>query len=118
MTSVMRGQLSRLRLRLLAATIAAAAQTFLIASPLAEGRLGHDAIAHVEAAGTSLHHAHDEARCAACVSQHLLSASEPGRPDGLFLAASPSRPRASVPDADSRTPRFFTRSRAPPATAV
>ena len=114
----MRGQVNRLRLRMLAATFAAVAQVFIAAAPLAEVRFGPDARAHVESAGTSLHHAHDEGTCAACVSQHLLATAEPGRPHDLVLIVSSSRPRAAVLTADSRVPRFFTKSRAPPATTV
>jgi len=114
----MRGQTYRLRLRLLAATIAAAAQVFIAAAPLAEGRFGPDARAHIESAGTSLHHAHDDATCAACVSQHLLATAEPGRVHDLAIVVSSSRPHAAVLSADSRIPRFFAKSRAPPATTV
>ena len=105
-------------LRLFAATIAAAAQVSLVGAPLAEGRLGPDAVAHVETAGTRLHHAHDEATCAACVSQHLLSGSEPARSERLILVRSSSPPRDAVRDAISRAQIFFTRSRAPPTAAV
>ena len=118
MSPIMRGQLYRLRLRLLAATIAAAAQVFIAAAPLAEGRFGPDARAHAESAGTSLHHAHDDATCAACVSQHLLATAEPGRPREFVFIVSSSRPRHAVLSADSRVPRFFAKSRAPPATTV
>ena len=118
MTPIMRGQTYRLRLRLLAATIAAVAQAFIAAAPLSEGRFGPDARAHVETAGTSLHHAHDDATCAACVSQHLLATAEPGRPHDILIVVSSSRPRATVLSANSRVPRFFTKSRAPPATTV
>jgi hypothetical protein len=114
----MRGQVNRLRLRLLAATIAAAAQLVIAAAPLTEGRFGPDARAHAESAGTSLHHAHDDATCAACVSQHLLATAEPSRPHELVIVASSSRPRTAQIIADSRVPRFFTKSRAPPATTV
>jgi len=114
----MRGQVYRLRFRLLAAAIAAAAQVFIAAAPLTEGRFGPDARAHVESAGTSLHHAHDEATCAACVSQHLLAAAEPERPREFVIVVSSSKPNAAVPSADSRVPRFFTKSRAPPAITV
>jgi hypothetical protein len=114
----MAGQLYRIRFRLLAATIAAAAQVFIAAAPLAEGRFGPDARAHIESAGTSLHHAHDDATCAACVSQHLLAAAEPGRPHDLVFIVSSSRPRSVDLSADSRVPRFFAKSRAPPAITV
>lgn len=114
----MRGQLNRVRLRLLAATIAAAAQLFIAGAPLAEGRFGPDASAHVESAGTSVHHAHDDATCAACVSQHLLAGAEPGRPHDFVLIVSSSRPCGAAFNGDLRVPRFFAKSRAPPAITV
>ena len=111
-------QRARLYIRLFAATIAAAAQVSLVAAPLAEGRLGPDAVAHIETAGTRLHHAHDEATCAACVSQHLLASSEPAHSEDLLLAASSSPQGEAVRSAISRAQLLFTRSRAPPTAAV
>lgn len=109
---------ARSKLRLLAAAVAAAAQILIAAAPLAEAGSGPDSGAHVEVAGTNLHHAHDEATCAACVSQHLLAASELVRSVRFGFLASASRLHAAVLRADSRSPRFFTKSRAPPATPV
>ena len=118
MNPVMIQQRARFFFRLFAAALAAAAQVSLVGAPLAEGRLGPDAVAHIETAGTRLHHAHDEATCAACVSQHLLSSSEPTRSEGLVLAASSSPPGDAVRDAISRAQLLSTRSRAPPTAAV
>ena len=108
----------RVRLKVCAAAFAAAAQVFLAAVPLSEVRFGADERAHIEAAGTSLHHAHDEATCAACVSQHILSTAEPGRIARFTLVtASPHLTTAAL-RFDSRAPWFFARSRAPPAIPV
>ncbi|HVD59527.1 MAG TPA: hypothetical protein VNC11_01550 [Gemmatimonadaceae bacterium] len=112
------GQRLRNRLRLLAGAFASAAQFVLAGAPFAEARSGPDASAHVEQAGTSLHHAHDEATCIACVSQHLLSGAEPARPANPVSVAAASLPRTIVRDADSRVPQFFTNPRAPPVSPV
>lgn len=118
MTSLMMANRPRVKLRLLAAAVAAAAQILLAAAPLAEASFGPDSSAHVEVAGTDLHHGHDEATCAACVSQHLVAASEPVRSARYGSLASASRLHAAVLRADSQSPQFFTKSRAPPATPV
>ena len=118
MSLVMIRQRTRFFFRVLAATLAAAAQISLVGAPLAEGRQGPDAVSHVETAGTRLHHAHDEATCAACVSQHLLASSEPAHAENLIVAASSSLPCDAVSGAISRPKLFFTRSRAPPFAAV
>ncbi len=57
----------------------AVAQLFVVIAPLAEGRFGADAKAHVEAAGSSGHHAHNEADCTSCVARSLVGA--PNRSD-------------------------------------
>jgi len=112
------GQRAGIRLRLAAAAFAAAAQMLIAGAPLAEACFGPDASAHVEVAGTSLHHAHDEATCVACVSQHLLATSEPSRSAGFVFVASSSTPLGAVLRADLLAQRFFTRSRAPPSATV
>ena len=53
----------------------AVAQVFLAFAPLAEVK-GASTTAHVEEAGTTEHHSHDEASCAACVARTLLTSSE------------------------------------------
>ena len=106
------------RLKVFAAAFAAAAQLFLAAAPLGEARFGADERAHLEAAGTSLHHAHDEATCAACVSQHILSSAEPGRLARFTLVASAQHLTTAAHRFDSRAHGFFARSRAPPAIPV
>lgn len=106
------------RVRLLAGAFAAAAQFVIAGAPLAEARSGPDAGAHVEKAGTSLHYAHDEATCIACVSQHLLLGAEPARAATFEIVASSTLPRTLVLDSDWRAPRFFAKPRAPPAIPV
>jgi hypothetical protein len=53
----------------------AVAQVLLAFAPLAEGKTAN-LRAHVEEAGTTGHHAHDEANCVACVARAMLSSSE------------------------------------------
>lgn len=109
---------TRVRLKVFAAAFAAAAQLFLAAAPLAEVRFGEVEKAHIESAGTSLHHAHDAASCAACVSQHILSSAEPGRIARFTIIASAPHLTTTALRLDSRAHWFFARSRAPPATPV
>ena len=54
-----------------------AAQLVLTLAPLTEGRFGADARPHVEADGTSTHHAHNAADCAACAARSLLATANP-----------------------------------------
>ena len=49
-----------------------AAQLLLAFSLLMEWQFGADARSHVEAAGTSIHHAHNPTDCAACSARGLL----------------------------------------------
>jgi len=90
-----------------------AVQVVLAFTPVLEGRYGADARTHVEATGTSVHHAHNPTDCAACAARGLLAAAnrsdnaviESKRLVGLvtpkfndhlaeFLKGSASRPRA------------------------
>ncbi len=91
------------------------AQVLLAFAPLLEGRQGPDARAHLEEAGTTLHHAHNDADCAACIARGLLASADPqssrvpslsSQPSGVIHAVSPSVESAWV---------THTRSRAPPA---
>ena len=50
-----------------------AAQVLLAFAPLIEWHSGPDARAHVEAAGTSAHHAHNPADCVACAARGFLA---------------------------------------------
>jgi hypothetical protein len=89
-----------------------AAHLLLTLVPLIEGRSGADSKPHVEAAGTSSHHAHNPSDCAACGARTLLAvthhaattaiAALPSAAPGLserdehldVLRKSKSRPRA------------------------
>jgi hypothetical protein len=64
----------------------AVAQLCFALAAFSEGRYGADARPHAEADGTSTHHAHDEATCAACASRALLSL--PGRGDNPTVESS------------------------------
>ncbi len=118
MSPVIMRQRARLRFISFAAAVAAAAQMLITGAPLAEGRSGPSAVAHVEAAGTSVHYAHDEATCAACVSQHLLATSEASHSGDVAFLASSATPLSAVPRVALFAQRFFSRSRAPPLLVV
>jgi ABC-type histidine transport system, ATPase component len=91
------------------------AQLALAVTPLLEGRDGPDAKAHVEEAGTAIHHVHDEAYCSACTVRHLLASSEvvPPEPVGIVQASR----SVAVEKAESFLAAVGStaRSRAPPA---
>ena len=93
----------------------AIAQVLLAFSPILEGNQGKSSRAHVEEAGTTLHHAHNEADCAACAARGLLSSADPARPE-LPLSIGP---RAHLIPRSADPSQFAwigdTRSRAPPA---
>ena len=110
------------RLALLLAAAAQIAVAFL--APAAEARSGPEMRAHVEAAGTRLHHAHIEASCPACSAQHLTSVapssktSAPARRHALPLEATASAAvarRAFDPNSP-RAPPPFLRGRSPNGT--
>jgi hypothetical protein len=93
----------------------AVAQIFLSFAPLLEARNGPDARAHVENAGTRLHHAHDESECAACIARGLLASADPARPSLPDVVRAHDRSFGTpVLSADSSW-ILETRSRAPPA---
>ena len=92
----------------------AVAQLFLAFAPLLEGRQGPDARAHVEAAGTTLHHAHNDADCAACTARGLMASAEPA---GHPVIESNLAHSSIISTASSSVERVWTalsRSRAPP----
>lgn len=96
----------------------AVAQMLLAFAPVMEGKLGASASAHVESAGTGLHHAHDDANCAACVARQLLSSSELAQRHDLSLdGALPSAVPARAADVLS-APAASSRPRAPPSISV
>jgi len=91
------------------------AQLVLVLTPLIEGRDGPDARAHVEQAGTRIHHAHDEAYCSACTVRHLLASSEVLQhqtPDERVIAVAAIASKAQSYRSETAS---HTRSRAPPA---
>lgn len=92
----------------------AAAQLCLALAAVSEGRFGADARSHVEAAGTSIHHAHDEAGCAACTARAMLSMVSPSdRP--IFSINGKSARAASSLDIRADIPGSpHARPRAPP----
>ena len=96
----------------------AVAQVFLSFAPLIEARQGPDARAHVEELGTTLHHAHNDADCAACIARGLLSSSdpEPISSDVIVSASAPRPDEASLPLTSAWT--VLARSRAPPHVTI
>jgi hypothetical protein len=84
-------------------------------APLLEGRQGPDAQAHVEEAGTTLHHAHNDADCAACTARGLLSSANPESQGNIAFSADPSVVPATVSISTDPVWARDSRSRAPPA---
>lgn len=117
MNPVMKGPL-RARFKALAAIVAVAAQLVLCSASVLEVRFGADARAHVEANGTRIHHAHDEASCAACTGRHLLASSELEAPRSAAFVHSAPGLRFIYEPATRVAFRFDTRSRAPPVSAA
>jgi hypothetical protein len=81
---------------------------------LLEGRQGPDARAHVEEAGTTLHHAHNDSDCAACIARGLLASADPKSPEAPVFSARPAVDIAAVSSAIPSSWADHTRSRAPP----
>src|SRR5688500_14047660 len=98
--------------------LTALAQILLGVAPITEIRFGDDAGAHIEAAGTQLHHSHTDANCPACVGQHLLATAEP-RGATLYTIAR-TRPHAarSATDLSGRVAGRASWSRAPPSPVL
>ena len=96
----------------------AVAQVFLSFAPLLEAREGPDARSHVEDLGTTLHHAHNDADCAACIARGLLSSSDPEAAASEVVESS----AASKPDEASLSLTsawtVLARSRAPPLQSI
>lgn len=105
---------ARARFRGVAAIVAAAAQVVLCSASLVETRFGPDARAHVESTGTHLHHAHNDADCAACTGRHLLASSQLETPGPLSFPRSAPTPLIDSEMLTWATPRSDSRSRAPP----
>lgn len=102
----------------LAVCAVAIAQMVLGIAPVIDGRAGPDARAHIEASGTRLHHAHDEADCAACLARHLLATTDIERPQAVGVVRSAARTYNDVAFVPGLSPSSLTRSRAPPAFPV
>ena len=96
----------------------AVAQIFLSFAPLLEAGRGPDARSHVEDVGTTLHHAHNDADCAACIARGLLSSSEleAARDDAVVasVAAKPVEAFFSLTSAWTT----LARTRAPPPLTI
>ena len=104
----------RSRFRVAAAIAAAAAQLVLCSASLVETRFGPDARAHVESTGTRLHHAHNDADCAACTGRHLLASSQLETSEPFTFSRSAATPPSDSKTVTWATPRSDSRSRAPP----
>ena len=74
-----------------------------------------DARAHVEEAGTQIHHAHDEALCSACTVRHLLASSSVLPPDEIQIVHRAQAGAVDRTEALRAVASSTTRSRAPPA---
>lgn len=92
------------------------AQVGLALAPIAEGREGPDAAAHVEAAGISTHYAHSDATCATCQARTLLGLAA-GGPDALLSAPSHGARIVSARDGHVTADPFSPNNpRGPPIT--
>lgn len=96
----------------------AVAQMMLALAPIMEGRLGASTSAHVESAGTGLHHAHDDANCTACVARQLLSSSERAQRHYGSLDVTLRQPVPSRIASASSASLTSSRPRAPPSVSV
>ncbi|HKY96814.1 MAG TPA: hypothetical protein VJL35_03080 [Gemmatimonadaceae bacterium] len=96
----------------------AVAQVFLSFAPLLEGRQGPDARAHVEESGTTLHHAHNESDCSACIARHLLSTSDPEPIASKPVESRTLTARYAASASFTSAAIAVVRSRAPPASAL
>jgi hypothetical protein len=116
---MMRMRLSRTRSRLmiLLALLAALGQLAVsVIAPLGEVRTGQSAPAHVEAAGTNQHFAHNEATCVACTASTLVSLPSVARAVVAAIARDVEPPTAFQRAAPHRA--FLASSpRAPPSLA-
>lgn len=92
----------------------AVSQILLSFAPLLEGRQGPDARAHVEEAGITLHHAHNDADCAACIARALLASADPEPSELPEFSAGPTVDIDAVSPAVESAWANHTRSRAPP----
>lgn len=96
----------------------AVAQFVLAFAPLLEGRFGPDARAHTEAAGTNIHHAHNDADCAACTARDLMAAAEPAAKGVIFASSTALSPVTLTNRAHGQSQSRTTQPRAPPAVVA
>ncbi|MEP6509506.1 MAG: hypothetical protein ABJC63_14875, partial [Gemmatimonadales bacterium] len=93
----------------------AISQFVLAFAPLLEGRFGPDARAHAEEAGTNIHHAHNDADCAACTARDLMASAEPGSTTSTTATSVAVGTFASTERSDEFSRTSQTQSRAPPS---
>lgn len=93
----------------------AISQFVLAFAPLIEGRFGPDARAHAEQAGTNIHHAHNDADCAACAARYLMAAAEPGSRTAVIANSSNVGAIVSAERSGEFSQASQTQSRAPPS---
>jgi hypothetical protein len=91
----------------------AVAQICLSFAPLFEPD-GPNARAHVEEAGTTLHHAHNEADCAACAARGLLANANIERPTVPAVGPVASLLVSTTALSSESAWTLHARSRAPP----
>ena len=100
-----------------AAMVLAATQIMLGTAPLTESG-SRSSVAHVEAGGVDLHHAHNEESCIACVAMKVFDNADP---EHAPRASSVTRLAAPAARSDSFDPRLANgppRSRAPPSPSL
>ncbi|MEO5904265.1 MAG: hypothetical protein ABIQ55_09660 [Gemmatimonadaceae bacterium] len=90
-------------------------QFVLAFAPLMEGRFGPDARAHAEQAGTAIHHAHNDADCAACAARDLMAAAEPGSSASIIASSVGVGAISSAERSGEFSRAAQTQSRAPPS---
>ncbi len=93
----------------------AAAQLCLAFAAFSEGQFGADARSHVESAGIGVHHAHDEADCAACAARALLSITGDAAGRYVVPARRQSVASSQVYARSDFSARASARPRAPPS---
>lgn len=95
----------------------AVAQVFLSFAPLLEWHNGETMRTHVEAAGTGLHHAHDESDCAACVARGILASANIERSPVPTYSRAQAQIVSIAGTSGESTWLIRTQSRAPPRIA-
>jgi hypothetical protein len=113
----MRSSRARSRLITILALLATVGQLAVtLIAPLADGRAGQSAAAHVEEKGVTLHYAHNEATCVACAATTLVSLPI-ARRSPLPVHTAVLRPSAPPPHASARATSHTASPRAPPVLA-